>query len=650
MPVLSKYAVAAGGLSASALVAYLIMKSQGQSDSKSSSAEKVVYYQGEKKKEKVAVDGVFFNRLRRLLPILVPGFVSAEFGFTLLVASMLVARTLCDLWMISNTTEIESLIISRNAKEFPKGIFRLLIAMLPIAVVNCLLKYGLQEMALRFRTRLTRHLYKKYLQGFTYYKVSNLDNRISNPDHLLTQDLEKFCQSITDLYSNVSKPLLDILIYARKLGQSIGYQGPLYMLAYLAASGFLLTGLRRPLGKYTVNEQRLEGEFRYVNSRLLTNSEEVAFYQGNKKETVVIFESFHRLVKHLRKAMQFRFSMGIIDNIVAKYFATVVGFWVVSRPFLDMNHPRHMHSSQSEIMEDYYKSGRMLVNLATAVGRLVLAGRELTRLAGFTARVTELIRVLDDLNAGKYERTMVTTSENADLDLSANDGKILYEDNVIEFDNVPLVTPNKDVLIRRLSFRVESGMNVLVCGPNGCGKSSLFRTLGELWPVFGGVMRKPKGSKLFYVPQRPYMTLGTLRDQIIYPHSREDMVEAGHTDGELLQLLNHVHLGYLKDRDGGFDAVQDWMDVLSGGEKQRVAMARLFYHRPQFAILDECTSAVSVDVEGFMYEHCRDIGITLFTVSHRKSLWKWHEFVLQFDGRGEYEFKKIDKDVVAFGS
>jgi len=117
-------------------------------------------------------------------------------GYIVLVAAMLVARTFCDLWMIKNTTTIERIIISRNAKEFPKGILKLFIAMLPIACVNCFLKYGLQEMALRFRTRLTKHLYEQYLKGFTYYKISNLDNRISNPDQLLTQDIEKFCQSI----------------------------------------------------------------------------------------------------------------------------------------------------------------------------------------------------------------------------------------------------------------------------------------------------------------------------------------------------------------------------------------------------------------------------------------------------------------------
>lgn len=106
------------------------------------------------------------------------------------------------------------------------------------------------------------------------------------------------------------------------------------------------------------------------------------------------------------------------------------------------------------------------------------------------------------------------------------------------------------------------------------------------------------------------------------------MVDTDRTDADLLFFLEKVQLGYLVAREGGWDVVHDWTDVLSGGEKQRLAMARLFYHSPQFAILDECTSAVSVDVEGAMYSYCREQNITLFTVSHRKSLWKYHEFVL----------------------
>lgn len=163
-------------------------------------------------------------------------------------------------------------------------------------------------------------------------------------------------------------------------------------------------------------------------------------------------------------------------------------------------------------------------------------------------------------------------------------------------------------------------------------------------------MTKPEKGKLFYVPQRPYMTVGTLRDQVIYPDSHEEQIKKGTKDSDLLDILSKVQLEYILEREGGWDSVQDWMDVLSGGEKQRIAMARLFYHRPQFAILDECTSAVSVDVEGYMYQYCKEVGITLFTVSHRKSLWKHHEYYLKMDGRGTYEFGDITSDTTEFGS
>ncbi|KAM6167000.1 ATP-binding cassette sub-family D member 3 isoform 4-T4 [Erethizon dorsatum] len=499
----------------------------------------------EGKKERAVVDKVFLSRLLRILKIMVPRTFCKETGYLILIAVMLVCRTYCDVWMIQNGTLIESGIIGRSRKDFRKYLFNFIAAMPLISLINNFLKYGLNELKLCFRVRLTRYLYEEYLQAFTYYKMGNLDNRIANPDQLLTQDVEKFCNSVVDLYSNLSKPFLDIVLYIFKLTSAVGAQGPASMLAYLLVSGLFLTRLRRPIGRMTVTEQKYEGEYRYINSRLITNS--------------------------------------------------------------------------------------------------------------FTARITELMQVLKDLNQGKYERTMVSQQERGVegvqmSPLIPGTGEIINADNIIKFDHVPLATPNGDILIRDLTFEVQSGANVLICGPNGCGKSSLFRVLGELWPLFGGRLTKPERGKLFYVPQRPYMTLGTLRDQVIYPDGREDQKKKGISDLVLKEYLDNVQLGHILEREGGWDSVQDWMDVLSGGEKQRMAMARLFYHKPQFAILDECTSAVSVDVEGYIYSHCRKVGITLFTVSHRKSLWKHHEYYLRMDGRGNYEFKQITEDTVEFGS
>ncbi|GLH00676.1 ATP-binding cassette sub-family D member 3-like protein [Gryllus bimaculatus] len=666
-PALSKLLVNRRSALSAASVAILfwVLRTR-QKQRKLRKAPEVQYVVGEKSNQKVKahVDAAFFRQVRQLLKITVPGIFTPEMGFLILVAASLVARTFCDLWMIQNGTYVESAIINMNKEEFKARVLKFLGAMPLISVVNNVLKYSIGELKLRLRTRLTHHLFEQYLKGFTYYKMSNLDNRIANPDQLLTQDVDKFCETITDLYSNISKPLLDIFIYVYRLTISLGPQTPAILIAYMIVSGYILTYLRRPTGRMTVVEQKLEGEFRYINSRLITNSEEVAFYQGNRREKLTLLASFGKLTDHLRKFLEFRVLMGTVDNVVAKYIATVVGFFAVSMPFLEADHKELGSVGAHERFRLYYTYGRMLVKLAEAIGRLVLASREMTRLAGFTTRVTDIIKVLSDLNQGRYVRTMLTDKkaegavENGvikakpvpKMPLIPGAGRIIFQDNVIKFDKVPLVTPNGDILVDELSFEVRSGMNVLVCGPNGCGKSSLFRILGELWPLFGGTLTKPPRGKLFYIPQRPYMTLGTLRDQVTYPHTLQEMRQNGKTDADLEEHLERVKLSYLLSREGGWDAIEDWLDVLSGGEKQRIAMARLFYHAPQFAILDECTSAVSVDVEGSMYQYCREVGITLFTVSHRRSLWKHHEYYLQMDGRGTFEFKPIETDTEEFGS
>jgi ATP-binding cassette subfamily D (ALD) long-chain fatty acid import protein len=201
------------------------------------------------------------------------------------------------------------------------------------------------------------------------------------------------------------------------------------------------------------------------------------------------------------------------------------------------------------------------------------------------------------------------------------------------------------VLIKALSFSLKPGDHLLVVGPNGCGKSSLFRILGGLWPVYGGIVRKPPFSDIFYIPQRPYLSRGSLRQQIIYPDSVHGMRSKGVTDADLLSILRTLDLeNLITTYPKGWDAEAEWREVLSGGLQQRVAMARLFYHKPKYAILDECTSSVTLDTEKVMYDMAKGLGITLMTVSHRRSLWKYHCKILQFDGQGCYIFTKLDAE------
>lgn len=607
--------------------------------------------------KRVGVDAQFVSQLRKILPICVPGVASKEMALLVSLASILIARTWLDIWFSSFNGVVVRSIVSKNWPLFMKNALVLFgIMMWPMSIVNNSLKLNINMLALAFRSRLTHYAHDQYLKAITFYKVANLDNRVQNADQLLTQDIDKFSETLTHLYSDIAKPIVDIGLFAYKLGQSIGAEAPLLMLAYFATSGLFLRTISPPFGKYTAMEQNLEGELRYNHSRIIAHSEEIAFYRGAQREKQIANDTFKRIKSHLRKVFFLRFSNGIIDSVLVKYCATQLAFFILSRPVFGRRAQKDTTdliadsgTDSTKIMEDYSTNSGYLINLSQAVGRLVLAGRDLTRFAGYTYRVSEFLGVLEDINAGKYQRTMVSASSSGINEVKTIDQRNLSSiieerDGLIEFINVPICTPNGDVLVPSMSFRVVSGMNCLITGPNGCGKSSLFRILGGLWPLFGGTLIKPTARNMFYVPQKPYLTLGTLRDQLIYPDTCDEAQSKGFIDANLMALLGKVNLEYLVAREGGWDAVRDWADVLSGGEKQRVAMARLFYHRPQFAILDECTSAVSIDVEGQMYRYARELGITLFTVSHRPSLVPFHEYLLRFDGQGHYEFVKLSHD------
>lgn len=312
--------------------------------------------------------------------------------------------------------------------------------------------------------------------------------------------------------------------------------------------------------------------------------------------------------------------------------------------------PTFLYSKNTNIEDGEVIAGRtrnfitakkLLIDAADACERLMLSVKEINELGGYTSRVWEMINIFKSVQRGEYQSNMLAKLKSSKFEIT--NGRV-NEASYIKFDGVPIISPAGDVLVRSLSFEAQPGNHVLITGPNGCGKSSLFRILGGLWPALGGTVYRPNMKDIFYLPQRPYLAVGSLREQVIYPDSIAVMKSKGVTDDDLYKMLDIVSLTHILEREGGWEAEREWKDVLSGGEKQRLGMARIFYHKPQYAILDECTSAVSIDVEGKMYQHLVDLNITLLTVSHRPSLWKYHKTLLQFDGEGGYKYTALNAE------
>lgn len=480
-------------------------------------------------------------------------------------------------------------------------------------------------------------------------KVDNIDQRI-------TQDTEKFANALASLYGTIFKPVLDIILLTSRLAKVVGLRGPLIMYLYYFLSSILLRAIMPPFAKLTAEQQKLEGDFRFAHSRLINYAEEVAFYAGNVREKNYMNAAFDRLYAHSKGIFTKQASLGVFDSWLVKYGATMIGYAVVAVPVFTSFGVRtyganagQSDESKSSITRDYVRNSHILINLARAIGQVILLYKNFTQLAGYTARVAELREVLlrcvkaqTNENAmgsqgSQKDLTQLTLSEGAS---SSSTSKYEIADH-IEFKGVKIVSPDQVTLLTDLTFSVVPGMNLLIVGPNGSGKSSLFRVLSGLWPLEVGHVIRPKPNDMFYIPQRPYLTAGTLRQQLLYPHSEEQMAARGVTDAHLAQLMEQVELSYLVKREG-WDKDQDWGETLSMGEQQRIAMARLFYHAPKYAILDECTSQLSLDIEAFLYARCNDLNITLITVAHRKSLWKYHSHILIFDGLGKWTFRELE--------
>ncbi|KAL8947126.1 MAG: hypothetical protein Q9222_006555 [Ikaeria aurantiellina] len=613
----------------------------------------------------------FLHQFLSLLSIMIPHWNSKESALLLSQGVFLLLRTYLSLVVTRLDGEIVRDLVAGNGRGFLLGICKWCGIGGFASYTNAAIKFLQSKVSIAFRTRLTRYIHDLYLHdNLNYYKVMNLDGGVGQGiDQFICNDLTLFTTSAASLYSSIGKPLVDLCVFNYQLFRSLG---PLALTGLLANYIITATALRRlspPFGKLKAVEGRREGDFRGLHSRLIANAEEVAFYGGAGIEKIFLDNGFKELTNWMEGIYRLKIRYNMLEDFVLKYLWSAFGYLITSLPvFLpewsglasntpepalpsDPTLPQTSSNPQHMRMQSFITNKRLMLSLADAGGRMMYSLKDLSELAGYTSRVYSLLCTLHRVHASAYTPPRHTHPE--PFSLSDVHGTVQKGYDGIRLENCPLIAPAPSYrlsgtpLTEPLTFTLPPGAHTLISGPNGSGKSSIARLVAGLWPTYRGLVSRPRhigADGVMILPQRPYLSIGTLRDQVIYPHSEIDMRESGRSDRDLKTVLEDVRLGYLPDREGGWDTRKEWKDVLSGGEKQRMAFARLLYHEPRFAILDEATSAVSGDVEGLLYERCKGRGITVVVVSTRVGLKRYCDFNLTLGIEGERDGEGDEDD------
>ncbi|KAF8660753.1 hypothetical protein AX16_001548 [Volvariella volvacea WC 439] len=608
-------------------------------------------------KTKPNIDIAFLRQLRAILfRIAFPKFRSKETLIVLSHSLFLVLRTVLSIAVARLDGRIVRDLVSADGKGFLKGLGLWFLLAIPSTYTNSMIRHLQSKLSLRLRTRLTRYIHDLYLSSspdLRYYRSG-----LEGVDQYITADVEAWSEALSVLYGNLLKPSLDLILFTSQLSRSLGARGTVLLFVNYYATVAILRAVTPAFGRLAAVEAKLEGEYRTGMGRLGRESEEIAFYNGGAREKDILTGAYLRLIKHVNSIYKIRIAYEWTEDYVIKYLWSAAGYALIAVPLLytrtkrslglqadESSHRATQDDAVAGRTETYISNRRLLLSLADAGGRLMYAYKDLLELAGLTTRLYTLLSTLHNLPKLPVNTPSPDGVEISHVDVGVPQVKVVQSEDEIPAEGASDDGTSHPPLVKDLSLVLKEGEHLMITGSNGVGKTAVARVLAGLWAPEGPlseVKRPADGDDgrrgLFVVPQRVYMVTGSLLDQMIYPHSYADFLKSGKTFEDLQKILEAVFLEYLPEREGGWFTRKEWRDVLSGGEKQRMGMARVFYHRPRFAVLDECTSAVSSDVEGRMYEHAKSLGITLITISLRPSLMKYHTQLLTLTGDGTSEW------------
>jgi len=480
--------------------------------------------------------------------------------------------------------------------------------------VGVFYRYCAERLALLWRAWLTNILVSRFFFNRAYYRLRQSE-RVDNPDQRISEDVRAFTTGVLGYLLTLINSVVTLFAFTGVLF-TISGKLPVVLILFAGAG----TGLSILIGKRLVGlhfqQFQKEANFRYGLVRVRDNAESIAFFRGEKREQADLVTRFGYVLHNTLSIIGWNRTLGFCTQGY-NYLAIIVPLLVVGPMFM-----------QSKI--EYGVVTQAQGAFAQVLAALSVIVAQFEGLSAFAASIKRLGDLWDELDEYDIEDARAEDEPGIEVNEGARG---------LRLNDLTIQTPDREkTLTRGLNFTLPQGKSALIMGESGTGKSSLLRTIAGLWQTGEGTIDRPNINHLIFLPQRPYMVQGSLREQLIYPQSPD-----GADDRLIIQALKEVNLSEVLDRvEGDLGRVEDWTNILSLGEQQRISFARIFLNKPRMAFLDEATSALDEPNERFLYGKLMETGISFVSVGHRSTLKEFHHFLIELKKGGKAETTTLE--------